>query len=75
MNHLHFARAPVRVDLAGGGCDAPPYCTDFGGTVVNIAVAHHVYAALRVTGHGARVASSTCRASSPSSSRTLCWPT
>lgn len=38
------ARAPVRVDLAGGGTDAPPYCIDHGGAVVNFAVQRHVFA-------------------------------
>ena len=38
------ARAPVRVDPAGGGTDAPPYCIDYGGAVVNFSVARHSYA-------------------------------
>ena len=38
------ARAPVRVDPAGAGTDAPPYCLDHGGAVVNIGVEHHVFA-------------------------------
>lgn len=38
------ARAPVRVDPAGGGTDAPPYCIDHGGAVVNFAVQRHVFA-------------------------------
>ena len=38
------ARAPVRVDPAGGGTDAPPYCIEHGGAVVNFAVERHVYA-------------------------------
>jgi D-glycero-alpha-D-manno-heptose-7-phosphate kinase len=38
------ARAPVRVDPAGGGTDAPPYCIDHGGAVVNFSVARHAYA-------------------------------
>lgn len=38
------ARAPVRVDPAGGGTDAPPYCVDYGGAVVNFAVQRHAYA-------------------------------
>jgi galactokinase/mevalonate kinase-like predicted kinase len=32
------ARSPVRLDLAGGWTDTPPYCLQFGGQVVNLAV-------------------------------------
>ncbi|MGN6367073.1 MAG: fucose pyrophosphorylase domain-containing protein [Phycisphaerae bacterium] len=32
------ASAPVRLDLAGGWTDTPPYCLENGGTVVNVAV-------------------------------------
>jgi D-glycero-alpha-D-manno-heptose-7-phosphate kinase len=38
------ARAPVRVDPAGGGTDAPPYCIEYGGAVVNFAVQRHAFA-------------------------------
>jgi len=38
------ARAPARVDPAGGGTDAPPYCIDHGGAVVNLSVARYSYA-------------------------------
>ncbi len=38
------ARAPARVDPAGGGTDAPPYCLDHGGAVVNFSVARYSYA-------------------------------
>ncbi len=38
------ARAPARVDPAGGGTDAPPYCVDYGGAVVNLTVARYSYA-------------------------------
>src|SRR5215471_11799927 len=38
-----IARAPARVDPAGGGTDAPPYCIDHGGAVVNFSVARHSY--------------------------------
>ena len=31
------ARAPVRLDLAGGWTDVPPYTHDMGGEVVNVA--------------------------------------
>lgn len=41
-----IARAPARVDPAGGGTDAPPYCMDYGGAVVNFSVARHSYVSL-----------------------------
>ena len=34
--------APLRVDLAGGWTDVPPYPTEFGGEVVNFAINHRV---------------------------------
>ncbi len=40
------ARAPVRVDPAGGGTDAPPFCIDHGGMVVNFGVNLHAYASV-----------------------------
>ncbi len=39
-----IARAPARVDPAGGGTDSPPYCIDYGGAVVNFTVARYSYA-------------------------------
>jgi D-glycero-alpha-D-manno-heptose-7-phosphate kinase len=41
------ARAPVRIDPAGGGTDAPPYSEEYGGCVVNMAVARYSYAQLQ----------------------------
>lgn len=38
------AQAPCRVDPAGGGTDAPPYCVEYGGAVVNFSVARHAIA-------------------------------
>ena len=35
------ARAPVRLDLAGGWTDVPPYTHDMGGEVVNVAINIH----------------------------------
>lgn len=43
-----LSRAPVRADAAGGGTDAPPFCLEHGGTVVNIAVAAYVTATVEV---------------------------
>jgi len=36
-DQIIWARSPVRFDLAGGWTDTPPYCLEFGGTVLNIA--------------------------------------
>ena len=47
-----FARAPVRVDPAGGGTDAPPFCVDHGGKVVNFGVRRHVFARAQRLGPG-----------------------
>lgn len=37
-DQIIWARAPVRLDLAGGWTDTPPYCLEHGGNVVNAAV-------------------------------------
>ena len=37
-DQIVWARSPVRLDLAGGWSDTPPYCIEYGGRVVNIAV-------------------------------------
>lgn len=38
-----LARAPGRIDLAGGGTDPEPYCIDYGGVVLNLAVTYHTH--------------------------------
>ena len=35
---------PVRVDLSGGWTDVDPYCTDFGGEVINFTINKYVKA-------------------------------
>ncbi|MGD9497545.1 MAG: GHMP kinase, partial [Armatimonadota bacterium] len=40
------ARAPVRIDLAGGWSDVPPFSADVGGAVVNVAISRYSYATL-----------------------------
>ena len=50
-----FARAPVRVDPAGGGTDAPPFCVDHGGKVVNFGVRRHVLARAQRLGPGEEI--------------------
>jgi D-glycero-alpha-D-manno-heptose-7-phosphate kinase len=47
------ARAPVRIDPAGGGTDAPPYSSEYGGCVVNFSVARYSYAQLQSLEPGA----------------------
>lgn len=37
-DQIVWGRAPVRLDFAGGWTDTPPYCLEFGGSVVNAAV-------------------------------------
>lgn len=37
-DQIIWARSPVRLDLGGGWTDTPPYCIEFGGKVVNVAV-------------------------------------
>ncbi len=53
------ARAPCRVDPAGGGTDAPPYCIEHGGAVVNFSVARYSYATFEwlPAGSGVRLCS------------------
>lgn len=40
------ARAPVRIDLVGGGSDAPPFSIEHGGAVVNLGITR--YAVCRI---------------------------
>lgn len=37
-DQIVWGRSPVRLDLAGGWTDTPPYCLEHGGKVVNMAV-------------------------------------
>ena len=37
-DQIVWGRSPVRLDLAGGWTDTPPYCFEHGGCVVNVAV-------------------------------------
>ena len=41
------ARAPTRIDFGGGWTDVPPYCTEQGGCVCNLAIARHASVVLR----------------------------
>lgn len=37
-DQIVWGRSPVRIDLAGGWTDTPPYCLNAGGNVVNLAI-------------------------------------
>jgi len=37
-DQIVWSRSPVRLDLAGGWTDTPPYCLENGGAVLNVAV-------------------------------------
>ena len=53
MNQRVFnARAPVRVDPAGGGTDAPPFCVEHGGAVVNVGIQTYAFARVEVLASG-----------------------
>ncbi len=41
------SRAPVRIDLAGGWTDVPPFADREGGAVVNVAINRYTYATLQ----------------------------
>ncbi len=42
------SRAPVRLDLAGGWTDVPPFSAEVGGAVVNAAINRYTYATVRL---------------------------
>jgi len=49
------ARAPLRIDLAGGWTDVAPYAARRGGAVVNVAISRHACAMVRPGGTGIRL--------------------
>lgn len=52
------SRAPVRIDLAGGWTDVPPFADREGGAVVNLTLNRYTYATLRTReGQGVRIQS------------------
>jgi len=54
------ARAPVRIDLAGGWTDVSPYTHEVGGEVVNFAINNHARATLEVDDEGILSVNYTC---------------
>ncbi len=54
------ARAPVRIDFAGGWTDVAPYTHDVGGEVVNLAINKYATATLEVDDEGILSVSYTC---------------
>ncbi len=54
------ARAPVRLDFAGGWTDVSPYTHDVGGEVVNLAINKYATATLEVDDEGILSVSYTC---------------
>ena len=52
MLQVTRARAPVRVDLAGGWTDVPPFSAEVGGFVVNAAISRYAYATLNPIAEG-----------------------
>jgi D-glycero-alpha-D-manno-heptose-7-phosphate kinase len=52
---IQRARAPLRVDLAGGWTDVAPYAGKRGGTVVNVALSLHAHVLVRRGGTGVRL--------------------
>jgi D-glycero-alpha-D-manno-heptose-7-phosphate kinase len=51
------ARAPLRLDVAGGWTDVPPFADREGGAVVSLAVDRYAYATVRARPAGVRLAS------------------
>jgi len=50
MGEQFDVMVPVRVDLSGGWTDVNPYCTDFGGEVVNFTINKFVKANINLSG-------------------------
>lgn len=53
MSRALVARAPTRIDFGGGWTDVPPYSTEQGGAVCNIAIARYATASVAVGTHDA----------------------
>ena len=51
------ARAPIRLDLAGGWTDVPPFSAQEGGAVVNVAINRYCHVTARRIERGLRLRS------------------
>lgn len=49
---LYYARAPIRIDFAGGWTDVPPYSSEVSGAVVNAAINKYTYVAIEARTDG-----------------------
>ncbi|HEY9016128.1 MAG TPA: hypothetical protein VIM84_13830, partial [Gemmatimonadales bacterium] len=61
MSERHAASAPVRLDLAGGWTDVPPFSSREGGTVVTAAIRLFAQAEVKLGGSGIRLVSEDLR--------------
>ncbi len=50
-------RAPMRISFAGGGTDVSPFCDEYGGAVINTAIARYSYVTLNRKENGIAVKS------------------
>lgn len=46
------SKAPLRLGLAGGGTDVPPYCEEFGGYTLNATIDMYAYCTIETTNDG-----------------------
>ena len=53
MSRALVARAPTRLDFGGGWTDVPPYTTEAGGAVCNVAITRYATATATIAGHAA----------------------
>ena len=52
MGKIYRSRAPLRLELAGGGTDVSPYSDLFGGAILNATISLFAYVDVEKTGDG-----------------------